>query len=121
MSSFYTNPNGVLGFDTKFFNEKPERRSPSPVTGSPKLSHRVQNSLTDSEKSGVPLDTPWTLWLDRSIPRTTAKEYEATLKKVYTSSTVESFWAVYNNVPEPCSLMVRFSYHLMRNETKPMW
>lgn len=33
----------------------------------------------------------------------------------------QSFWGVYNHVPEPCSLMVRQSYHLMRKNVKPMW
>lgn len=120
-SSFYPSPNTVRAFEKKFMNENHERRSPSPVNSSPKLSAKVQSNLTDIEKSGVPLNTQWTLWLDRSIPRTTASEYEATLRKVYTCSTIESFWAVYNNIPEPCTLLVRYSYHLMRNQTRPMW
>ncbi|XP_039250739.2 eukaryotic translation initiation factor 4E type 3-like [Styela clava] len=118
-SPMFSRPNP--GLDRSYVAEAHERKTPSPSTASPRLSRKVHNDLTDTEKSGIPLNTPWTMWLDRSIPRTTASEYEATLRKVYTCSTVESFWAVYNNIPEPCSLLIRYSYHLMRNETKPMW
>lgn len=91
------------------------------VTSSPRLSRRVCDDLSSTEKTGLPLNSPWTLWLDRSVPGTTASEYEATLKKVYTFSTVESFWAVYNNIPEPCSVATRYSYHLMRRTLRPLW
>ena len=46
-----------------------DQRSPSPVKvgESPKLSRKAISSLGDTENSGVPLNTPWTLWLDRSV------------------------------------------------------
>ena len=44
-----------------------DRRSPSPVQAgeSPRLSRKAISSLGDSEKTGVPLNSSWTLWLDR--------------------------------------------------------
>lgn len=46
-----------------------ERRSPSPVHQqageSPRLSRKAISSLSDTDKSGVPLNSSWTLWLDR--------------------------------------------------------
>lgn len=91
------------------------------ATSSPRLSRRACEELPTTEKSGLALNTSWTLWLDRSVPNATASEYEATLKKVYTISTVESFWAVYNNVPEPSNVATRYSYHLMRHALRPLW
>ncbi|XP_078485117.1 eukaryotic translation initiation factor 4E type 3 [Ciona intestinalis] len=107
------------------FNKASRDRSSSPVPmvngESPKLSRKAISNLGDTEKTGVPLNSAWTLWLDRSVPNLTASEYEANLRKIYTVSTIESFWGVYNHIPPPSRLIPRYSYHLMRNNIRPVW
>jgi len=50
-----------------------------------------------------------------------ASDYEYNLKKVYTFNTIQGFWAVFNNVPSVDDIQARYSYHLMRNERRPIW
>ncbi|KAK0064071.1 eukaryotic translation initiation factor 4E type 3 isoform X2, partial [Biomphalaria pfeifferi] len=56
-----------------------------------------------------------------SVRGTTVQQYESSLTKIYTVDTVQGFWSVYNHIPEPSKLSIRYSYHLMRAQRRPVW
>ncbi|KAG0728557.1 Eukaryotic translation initiation factor 4E type 3-B [Chionoecetes opilio] len=91
------------------------------LVGSPALPPSALDALKQDETNGVPLDTHWIFWIDKATRGATAAQYEANMKKIYSVSTVQSFWSVYNHIPDVSDLCLRYSYHLMRGDRRPMW
>jgi len=69
----------------------------------------------------IPLNNPWTFWVDRTERGVNLEQYDANLRRIYTVYTVQRFWAVYYNIPKPADLQVRSSLHMMRDDRKPVW
>ena len=99
-----------------------EAASPPEMSFSPsKLSTSTIDTFNHEEESGVPLQTAWTFWLDRPVHNASMAEYKASLKKIYTVSTVQGFWSVFHHIPQVWELKLRTYYHLMREEKEPLW
>jgi len=71
----------------------------------------------------------WSFWLIHTESHTQKKrsgrkgkiDYQEALKKVYTFSTVEEFWRVYNNTPSIEEIMPNTDYMLFKEGIRPEW
>lgn len=66
------------------------------------------------------LEHTWTLWFDNPSQRT-LDTYGQSLKTVYTFSTVEDFWRLYNNLLPPSRLNHGTDFHLFKQGIEPKW
>ncbi|CAG8729324.1 10030_t:CDS:2 [Cetraspora pellucida] len=87
-----------------------------------------QKKLEESIKTSNPhpLANKWTFYLFKKVidpfsNTNRLEEYEENLKRVATVSTVQNFWAVYNNIIGPNELSVRCALHFMKSDIHPAW
>ena len=63
-------PPGSLEFSDNSpvpLSSSPSRAILTEAFNSPKLTRKFLEQISSVEKSGLPLNTPWTLWLDRFV------------------------------------------------------
>jgi len=70
----------------------------------------------------VQLENTWSFWHDKYIgPSQSVEEYEASLHKLCTFTTIQDFWKNFNNLPTIDKLKVKSSFHLMKAGIRPIW
>jgi len=71
-----------------------------------------------------PLRHRWTLWYEYNLSsgkRPTTEQWGSNLKEIFSFTTVEDFWRLYNNVTPPSQLPLGCSYNLFKNTIEPKW
>mmetsp|Transcript_53017 Transcript_53017/g.133309 ORF Transcript_53017/g.133309 Transcript_53017/m.133309 type:complete len:188 (-) Transcript_53017:64-627(-) len=75
-----------------------------------------------AEQDVHPTTYDYTFWFNRRVSGArTPENYEKSIKKVGSFSTVEEFWAYYNHLVRPNDLPNTSDYHLFKTGIKPMW
>ncbi|KAH7352417.1 hypothetical protein KP509_19G043700 [Ceratopteris richardii] len=67
-----------------------------------------------------PLEHAWTIWFDNT-GKTKQTSWGSALRPVYTFSTVEDFWCLYNNVIQPSRLIQGTDFHCFKEGISPQW
>jgi len=70
------------------------------------------------------LQTPWTFWFSRKIPKTqhpTPINYAEHLQKIAAFNTVESFYRTYVYIARPQELPKESHFHMFKGDAVPMW
>ncbi|XP_052179976.1 eukaryotic translation initiation factor 4E-2 [Diospyros lotus] len=82
-------------------------------------------SMTTAVAERHPLEHSWTFWFDSPSAKTkqSAKQSDwgSSIRPIFTFSTVEDFWSVYNNIRHPSNLTVGADFHCFKNKIEPKW
>lgn len=68
-----------------------------------------------------PLENSWTFWFDNPMAKSRQAAWGSSLRELYTFSTVEDFWGVYNNINHPSKLVVGADFHCFKHKIEPKW
>ncbi|KAH6773577.1 eukaryotic translation initiation factor 4E [Perilla frutescens var. frutescens] len=68
-----------------------------------------------------PLEHSWTFWFDNPSAKSKQAAWGSSIRPVYTFSTVEDFWSVYNNIHHPSKLAIGADFHCFKNKIEPKW
>ncbi|KAM5587801.1 eukaryotic translation initiation factor 4E-1 [Rosa sericea] len=71
-----------------------------------------------------PLEHSWTFWFDSPFAKNAKSKQEdwgSSIRPIYTFSTVEEFWGIYNNIRHPSKLTTGTDLHCFKNKIEPKW
>ncbi|KAJ7566335.1 hypothetical protein O6H91_02G097600 [Diphasiastrum complanatum] len=68
-----------------------------------------------------PLEHSWAFWFDNPSGKSTQTTWGSSLRHVYTFSTVEDFWCLFNNVRQPSQLILGADFYCFKAGIEPKW
>ncbi|KAK9936696.1 hypothetical protein M0R45_013524 [Rubus argutus] len=84
-------------------------------------SSKISKGLTPQHH---PLEHSWTFWFDSASAKPAKSKQEdwgSSIRPIYTFSTVEEFWGIYNNIRHPSKLTLGTDFHCFKNKIEPKW
>ncbi|XP_068324181.1 eukaryotic translation initiation factor 4E-1 [Pyrus communis] len=88
-----------------------------------------QDSASSKPSKGIApqshaLEHSWTFWFDSPAAKPAKSKQEdwgSSIRPIYTFTTVEEFWSIYNNVRHPSKLIVGTDFHCFKYKIEPKW
>ncbi|XP_044495316.1 eukaryotic translation initiation factor 4E-1-like [Mangifera indica] len=68
-----------------------------------------------------PLEHSWTFWFDNPSAKSKQATWGSSMRSIYTFSTVEQFWSLYNNIHHPSKLAVGADFYCFKHNIEPKW
>ncbi|KAI7871568.1 translation initiation factor eIF 4e-like domain-containing protein [Spinellus fusiger] len=80
-------------------------------------------TLTKEKKDSHchPLHYTWVFWFMHRNPREKITNYEESMKRISSFSSIEDFWAVYSHLRRASELPNISDYHLFKSGVRPVW
>ncbi|PKI69075.1 hypothetical protein CRG98_010544 [Punica granatum] len=101
--------------------------NPGPDGDSDPEEGEIVGEVDSAESKGAvanqphPLEHSWTFWFDSGSSKTKQAEWGASMRPIYTFSTVEEFWSLYNNIHHPSTLAVGVDLYCFNHKIEPKW
>ncbi|KAJ3270035.1 Eukaryotic translation initiation factor 4E type 2 [Borealophlyctis nickersoniae] len=103
--------------DTTDRKKGPDGGTPATADGGGTTVAKQSVSASGSHK----LRFSWVFWFMHREPGSKIQDYNNSIKKLGSFSTVEEFWGVYSRVKRPMDLPNISDYHLFKAGTRPIW
>ncbi|KAK9696895.1 hypothetical protein RND81_08G004100 [Saponaria officinalis] len=71
--------------------------------------------------SSHPLENSWTFWFDNPSAKVKQATWGSNIRPIYTFSTVEQFWGLYNNMHHPSKLGIGGDLYCFKQNIVPKW
>ncbi|KAF3449832.1 hypothetical protein FNV43_RR05911 [Rhamnella rubrinervis] len=68
-----------------------------------------------------PLEHSWTFWFDNPSAKSKKEDWGSSLRPIFTFTTVEEFWSIYNNINHPSKLALGTDFHCFKYKIEPKW
>lgn len=68
-----------------------------------------------------PLEHSWTFWFDNPTGKAKQATWGSSIRPIYTFSTVEQFWSLYNNIHHPSKMAPGADFYCFKHKIKPKW
>ncbi|CAN1230373.1 Eukaryotic translation initiation factor 4E-1, partial [Linum grandiflorum] len=67
------------------------------------------------------LEHQWTFWFDNPSAKSKQSTWGSSMRSIFTFSTVEEFWSLYNNIHHPTKLAVGADFYCFKHNIEPKW
>lgn len=68
-----------------------------------------------------PLQSTWTMWYNPASKQSSSKAWTSNVRPIWSYSTVEDFWRLFNNLVPPSRLPQGSNYHMFKHGVQPEW
>ncbi|CAM8929814.1 unnamed protein product [Rhodiola kirilowii] len=75
----------------------------------------------ENQTTQHPLENSWTFWFDNGSNKSKQAEWGSTIRPIYTFSTVEEFWSLYNNIHHPSKFAPGADFYCFKHKIEPKW
>ncbi|GMN43412.1 hypothetical protein TIFTF001_012617 [Ficus carica] len=85
-----------------------------------------EDSGSSKQSKGIiqqphPLEHSWTFWFDSPYAKSKQAAWGNSIRPIYTFTTAEEFWSIYNNIHHPSKLAVGADFHCFKFKIEPKW